>query len=130
MTPDHPHARLRAALDELHDALIAALEADLEGALEWLQSLRRPPGVVLWGGRPGVDLQLGGREDLLLTRRRAAYYEFGRAMHRAVRASGVSASLAAAGMRSSLEAIARASKSVEDVQAEQAALARKLARHA
>lgn len=43
--------------------------------LEWiaLPALRRPVAVVLWGGRPDVDLQAGSREDLERSRRLLIY---------------------------------------------------------
>lgn len=125
MNPDHPHDRLRAALDELRDALLDAAVEDARRARDALLGLRRDPAVVLWGGRPGLDLQLGSPADVARARRMAAYRGFALAMRRATLAHqrvGTTFAEATAGMRRALADLERASRSVEAAQARQAAM--------
>lgn len=125
--PDHPHDRLRAAIDELRAALIAAAVDDARRLRDAALGLRRDPAVVLWGGRPGLDFQLGSPEDLIRAQRRAAYRQFARSMRDAAHAAariGTTFAEASAGMRRALTALESASRSVEEAQARQGALLR------
>ncbi len=49
--------------------------------------MRRPPHVVLWGGRPGRDIQFGGGVDREREKMRAAYARLQRSIRTQLRVS-------------------------------------------
>lgn len=101
----------------------------MSALLGLIDRLRRPPGVVLWGGRPGIDRQLGSRADrrevereLYLARIRreqarriAAMSE---AMQRSMRAVGVAFTLQAESLRRAMRGLERVGLTVEAIERE------------
>lgn len=99
----------------------------MSALLGLIDRLRRPPGVVLWGGRPGIDRQLGSRADrrevereLYLAKLRREQAQriatMSEAMRRSMRALGVAFTVHADGIRRA--APERAGLTVEAIERE------------
>lgn len=97
----------------------------MSALLGLIDRLRRPPGVVLWGGRPGIDRQLGSRADrrevereLYVAKLRREQAQRIAAMSRAMRAVGVAFTAHVDGVRRAMRALERAGLTVEAIERE------------
>lgn len=99
--------------------------------LDLIDRLRRPPALVAWGGRVGIDRQLGSAHDrrefereLHLARIRRAQAEriaaMTRSMSRAMQAVGVAFTVHAEGVVRAMRSLERAGLTVERIRREQA----------
>jgi hypothetical protein len=97
--------------------------------LDLIDRLRRPPALVAWGGRPGIDRQLGSAHDrrelereLHLARIRRAQAEriaaMSRSMNRAMRSLGVAFTVQAEGIVRAMRSLERAGLTVERIHRE------------
>lgn len=94
--------------------------------LDALDRFRRPPALVAWGGRPGIDRQLGSRADrrelereLILARLRRDSERRIEALARGMRAAGVAFTIRLEGAARFAEAMRKVGVTIEAAEREQ-----------